>query len=57
MTTAVPAPQCPLDQVGLCARCQAKAHRYGHNGNPLCSPCLAAARAQQAKKGRRARVQ
>ncbi|MDC0771732.1 hypothetical protein [Streptomyces sp. HD] len=28
---------CPGDQVGLCAGCQRKTHRYGSGGSPLCS--------------------
>ncbi|RSN90113.1 hypothetical protein DMH26_28565 [Streptomyces sp. WAC 05379] len=32
---------CPGDQVGHCAGCQRKTHRYGRGGCPLCQWCLA----------------
>lgn len=32
---------CPGDQVGLCAGCQRKTHRYGNGGCPLCQWCMA----------------
>lgn len=41
---------CPTDQVGQCALCHAKCHRYGPGGNPLCLSCLALVRVRQAKK-------
>ncbi|MXM67650.1 hypothetical protein GR925_30500 [Streptomyces sp. HUCO-GS316] len=47
MTTAVPpinepdpsALICPRDQVGPCAVCGRKTHRYGRGGCPLCQWC------------------
>lgn len=41
---------CLTDQVGECALCHAKCHRYGSGGNPLCLSCLALVRVRQAKK-------
>lgn len=35
---------CPGDQVGSCAGCQRRTHRYGHGGFPLCQWCAAAVR-------------
>ncbi|MFH8797591.1 hypothetical protein [Streptomyces sp. NPDC017941] len=32
---------CPSDQVGLCAACHRKTHRYGRGGAPLCQWCAA----------------
>nr|WP_079082839.1 hypothetical protein [Streptomyces antibioticus] len=32
---------CRGDQVGLCAACQRKTHRYGSGGSPLCRWCMA----------------
>ncbi|NNN34421.1 hypothetical protein HLK59_29490 [Streptomyces sp. S3(2020)] len=34
------------NHVGLCAGCQRKTHRYGNGGSPLCSWCMADAKAQ-----------
>lgn len=35
---------CPGDQVGPCATCQRKTHKYGRGGCPLCQWCMAPAR-------------
>ncbi|PWI06566.1 hypothetical protein DIZ27_32930 [Streptomyces sp. NWU339] len=32
---------CSGEQVGMCATCQRRTHRYGRGGNPLCSYCRA----------------
>ncbi|MET9734489.1 hypothetical protein ABZZ79_28785 [Streptomyces sp. NPDC006458] len=48
MTTAPPpvnepdpsALTCPGDQVGPCAACQRKTHKYGRGGTPLCQWCM-----------------
>lgn len=32
---------CSGEQVGRCATCHRRTHRYGHGGNPLCSYCFA----------------
>lgn len=32
---------CSGDQVGRCATCHRRTHRYGRGGNPLCSWCFA----------------
>lgn len=32
---------CPSDQVGLCAGCQRKTHRFAGGGCPLCQWCMA----------------
>jgi hypothetical protein len=34
---------CPGDQVGPCASCQRKTHKYGRGGRPLCQWCMAPA--------------
>lgn len=39
----LPPEQCPSDQVGLCARCHSKCHRFGPGGCPLCQTCQATA--------------
>ncbi|MET7684517.1 hypothetical protein [Streptomyces sp. NPDC005423] len=33
---------CPGDQIGGCANCQRKTHKYGSGGVPLCRWCMAA---------------
>ncbi|MFE7948189.1 hypothetical protein [Streptomyces sp. NPDC057426] len=45
-----PAPTCPPDQVGLCAKCHKPTHRYGFGGNPLCPVCREAVLAPQKPK-------
>ncbi|MFE1444155.1 hypothetical protein [Streptomyces sp. NPDC058739] len=37
---------CPGDQVGPCAACQRKTHKYGRGGTPLCRWCMAPALAK-----------
>lgn len=37
----------PSDQVGLCAVCHSRCHRYGPGGCPLCQDCQAKAPAMQ----------
>ncbi|TQJ38011.1 hypothetical protein [Streptomyces sp. SLBN-115] len=32
---------CLGSQVGPCATCQRKTHKYGHGGSPLCQWCMA----------------
>ncbi|AWW35975.1 hypothetical protein DN051_04365 [Streptomyces cadmiisoli] len=44
---------CHSDEVGLCAKCWRKTHRYGRGGNPLCSYCFAAVSAQWGPRVRR----
>ncbi|MFI8792579.1 hypothetical protein [Streptomyces sp. NPDC055105] len=54
MTTPQPAKGDPLlcssDQVGECALCHAKCHRYGPGGNPLCLSCLVDVEAGRTKQ-------
>ncbi|MEU6258627.1 hypothetical protein [Streptomyces sp. NPDC047043] len=33
---------CSGNQVGPCATCQRKTHKYGSGGSPLCQWCMAA---------------
>ncbi|MFD9630027.1 hypothetical protein [Streptomyces violascens] len=42
-TPATPAPARVIssDQLGSCAICYTRIHRYGFGGNPLCASCFA----------------
>ncbi|MEU5583000.1 hypothetical protein ABZ791_35995 [Streptomyces huasconensis] len=54
MTTSAPAVSepdpsalaCPGEQVGPCAMCRRKTHKYGRGGAPLCQWCAAPVREQ-----------
>jgi hypothetical protein len=39
---------CSGNQVGPCATCQRKTHKYGSGGSPLCQWCMAAVTAKGA---------